>query len=190
MGNMAFVSTDGENGKAGYARLTGGGRRVVPTSDGYISLLPYTPKHWRNFFEALGRQDLLDQFKVDSRSALNANISNLYATLMALGPTKTTQDWVRLCETIDIPVTPVYALDDLPEHPQLKAVGLFEETEHPTEGWLRQVRPSLLVDGVRPAIRNHAPNLGADTEEVLREAGLTDDQIKVCLSAFPASPAN
>jgi crotonobetainyl-CoA:carnitine CoA-transferase CaiB-like acyl-CoA transferase len=43
MGGMTFRPAPAP---AGYARLLQGGRKPVKTSDGWLSLLPYTPRHW------------------------------------------------------------------------------------------------------------------------------------------------
>ncbi len=174
MGHMVF---EGDDGPAGYTRLLSGGRQVMPTADGHISLLPYTPRHWTAFFEALGRADLNARYGVDSRQALNANIRALYAEVLAMGPSRTTAEWMALCERLDIPATPVYGLMDLPSHPHLQAVGLFQTSEHPSEGTLRQIRPTTLVDGVPPPIARHAPTLGEHTAEVLQAEGFTEQEI-------------
>ncbi len=174
MGHMVF---EGDDGPAGYTRLLSGGRQVMPTADGHISLLPYTPRHWTAFFEALGRADLNARYGVDSRQALNANIRALYAEVLAMGPSRTTAEWMALCERLDIPATPVYGLKDLPRHPHLQAVGLFQTSEHPSEGALRQIRPTTLVDGVAPPIARHAPTLGEHTAEVLQAEGFTEQEI-------------
>lgn len=174
MGHMAFADDDGP---AGYARLLDGGRRLVPTADGHVSLLPYTPRHWAAFFAAVERPDLLARYDVGSRASLNANIRALYGELTAIGPTRTTGEWMALCERLDIPATPVYTLNGLLAHPHLSAVSLFEVGAHPTEGALRQIRPTTLVNGAAPAIARHAPTVGEHTDEVLRAAGFTNEEL-------------
>ncbi|MEY4976346.1 MAG: hypothetical protein RIQ97_1541 [Pseudomonadota bacterium] len=183
MGHMAFV---GDEGPAGYLRLLSGGRQVMPTADGHVSLLPYTPRHWAAFFEALGRTDLTQRYRVSDRQSLNANICALYGEILQLGPSRSTAQWLALCERLDIPATAVHGLADLPAHPHLQAVGLFQQTEHPSEGALRQVRPTTLVDGQAPPITRHAPRLGEHTSEVLRAAGLSEADIA---ALWPENPA-
>ena len=174
MGHMAFVGSDGP---AGYARLLSGGRQIVPTADGHMSLLPYTPRHWSAFFAAVDRPELNERYGVDSRESLNANICALYGELLALGPSRTTAEWMALAERLDIPATPVYGLNDLPTHPHLEAVKLFQTSEHPSEGQLRQIRPTTLVDGAAPPITRHAPTVGEHTAEVLQAEGFSELEI-------------
>src|SRR6218665_810602 len=140
MGGMTF---EGSTESAGYARLLHGGRRPLQTRDGWICALPYTHPHWRAFFHAVGRDDIGDDCRVADKSQRNANIRKLYQRLAELILERTTAEWMDLFEQLDIPATPIHALGDLPEHPHLKAVGLFQETHHPTEGPLREIRPPM-----------------------------------------------
>jgi len=174
MGGMTFFP---QPAPAGYHRLLQGGRLPVKTKDGWISMLPYTARHWGEFFRAVGRPDLAEQYAVTDRQKRNEHVKVLYQHLRELSPGRTTAEWLALCEELDIPSTPIYALDDLPEHPHLKAVGLFEESEHPTEGRIREIRPTALFSKTPTSIRRKAPTLGQHTHEVLLEAGLTTEEI-------------
>ena len=174
MGGMTFRPAPAP---AGYARLLQGGRKPVRTSDGWLSLLPYTPRHWLAFFKAAGREDIGQTFKLDSRKDLNENIRSLYQCLGEVIATRSTAEWLALCEDLDIPATRLYALDQLPDHPHLQAVGLFQETNHPTEGAIREIRPTTRFHMTPTSIRRPAPVLGQHTREVLREAGLKEDEV-------------
>ncbi|MBP0628353.1 CoA transferase [Cupriavidus sp. amp6] len=158
---------------AGYARLLQGGRRPAPTRDGWICALPYTERHWHAFFRAVGRDDLADRYEVSDRAQRNANIRALYGHLAELTPERNTEEWMALFESLDIPATPIYGLDALVDHPHLQAVGLFQATQHPTEGPLREVRPAARFSATPLSLRRHAPALGEHTAEVLQEAGIT-----------------
>jgi formyl-CoA transferase len=121
LGGLTF---DPAPSKAGYARLLAGGRKPAPTKDGYIGILPYTADQWLAFLGVAGRSDLADTLGVADRMTRNANIQKLYAALADITRTRTTADWMRICHELDIPATPIYELDALPEHPQLKATKL------------------------------------------------------------------
>ena len=133
--------------KAGYARILAGGRKPSPTKDGYLALLPYTTEHWLTFLNAAGRGDLAQTLGIEDRVTRNANILKIYAALAEITRTKTTAEWMRICTELDIPATPIYGLDELPEHPQLKATKLFQVMEHPSEGKVRYVRPPTKFSG-------------------------------------------
>lgn len=173
MGGMTFRPSDVP---AGYARLLEGGRKPARTSDGWISMLPYTNKHWQSFFCEAGRADLADKYNINSRHERNANIRALYQHMTELTPWRTTVEWMELCAKLDIPATPIYMLDDLPQHPHLKSVGLFQEADHPTEGPIRELRPTARFSLTPVSIRSHAPLLGQHTDEVLAEAGIVVTQ--------------
>jgi len=174
MGGMTFRPA---RAPAGYARLLQGGRKPVRTSDGWLSLLPYTPRHWQAFFKAAGREDIGQRFKLESRKDLNENIRLLYQYLGEVVATRSTDEWLALCEELDIPATRLYALDQLPDHPHLQAVGLFQETNHPTEGAIRELRPTTRFFRTPTSIWRPAPVLGQHTREVLLEAGLKEEEV-------------
>jgi crotonobetainyl-CoA:carnitine CoA-transferase CaiB-like acyl-CoA transferase len=167
---------------AGYARLLAGGRKPAPTSDGFIALLPYTAEQWKAFLTAAGRPDLLETLGAADRQSRNDNIQALYKALAEITRTRGTAEWMAICAGADIPATPIYALDDLPEHPQLKATGLFQMMEHPSEGPVRYVRPTTKFSGSPASVRRPAPALGQHSCELLREAGFRDDEIASLLA--------
>ena len=129
LGGLAFDPPEGE---PGYKRLRH--RKPVPTRDGYITLLPYTAQHWRAFFIAAGRAELIEQLGVDDPVKRNANIDQVYAACAEIAQTRPTAEWLALCEELDIPATAFSKLEDVPEHPHLKAVGHVRADGPPDRG--------------------------------------------------------
>ncbi|HEU5297801.1 MAG TPA: CoA transferase, partial [Burkholderiaceae bacterium] len=164
-------------GSAGYQRLLAGGRRPAPTRDGYVAMLPYSGEHWRQLFQRVGRDDIAAKYNFDDRHERNARIREIYDDMASVTGQMSSAECLALCESLDIAATRIHAIDELPEHPHLQAVGLFERTVHPSEGPIVAVRPATQFARTPAALRRPAPWLGEHNDEVLREAGYDDAQI-------------
>lgn len=66
---------------------------------------------------------------------------------------------------------PVLSLEDLPNDEHLKAVELFGQAEHPSEGPYKTIRNPVSFSSSKFRIRRHAPQLGEHTTEILNEIG-------------------
>ncbi len=80
-----------------------------------------------------------------------------------------------------VPTIVVNTLDGLIDDPHLKAVGFWQEIDHPTEGKLRTPRFPITFSETPAEIRRHQPNLGEQTVEILKEAGLDQGTIDAML---------
>ena len=174
LGGLTF---DPPRAKAGYARLLAGGRKPAPTRDGFVAMLPYTTAHWTAFFRHVGREDLAQKYDLEDRHERNARIRELYADMASVTRELTTDECLELCRKLDLPATKIYSIDDLPEHPHLKAVGLFQRIEHPTEGPILSMRPAALFSKTPAELALPAPTVGQHSAEILREAGVDEAAI-------------
>ena len=175
--HLGGLSFEPATAPAGYARLLAGGRKPVPTLDGHVAMLPYTGQHWRRFFQHLGRDDLSDKHRVDDRHARNARVKALYADMAALTRTLSTAALLALCAELDIPATRIWHIGELPQHPHLQAVGLFQRSQHASQGEVVSVRPTTLFARTPADLALPAPLLGQHSQAVLQQAGFTDTEI-------------
>jgi crotonobetainyl-CoA:carnitine CoA-transferase CaiB-like acyl-CoA transferase len=175
MGGFTFAPQLGEGG---YRRILSKHRRPYETQDGYVCVLIYNDKHWKAFFEMIGRQDMLADARFASPEGRSQNYDSVYELVAQEMTKRTTAEWLAAFERADIPVQRMNSLEDILRDPHLNAIGYFSEIEHPTEGRLRSMKVPSEWSETTPEYRRHAPRLGEHTREVLREAGYTDAQIE------------
>jgi crotonobetainyl-CoA:carnitine CoA-transferase CaiB-like acyl-CoA transferase len=183
--HLAGLSFTPPEGEAGYARLLTSHRRPYKTKDGYLCVLIYNDKHWKNFFDAIGDPE---RFVRDSRFSSHGNrarhIDEVYAEVARIMLERTVAQWEQLLDAADIPNMPMNSPQDLLDDSHLQAVGFIRDIEHPTEGPLRTPgNPTSwsrtpLAEDVDPA-----PLLGQHSAEVLREAGYSASEIDNMLAA-------
>jgi crotonobetainyl-CoA:carnitine CoA-transferase CaiB-like acyl-CoA transferase len=171
-GGYAFIPSIGESG---YKRMKA--RKPVRTKDGWLTMLPYSGDNWCAFFEAVGHAECIEEFSVRDPVLRARNIDRIYDRMREIAPSRTTAAWEELLLRIDVPHTAFTKLAEVAEQPHLKAVGMFPELDHPTEGKIRQARPPARFSASPASVRRLAPNLGEHTRELLSEAGYSQTEI-------------
>ena len=158
---------DPPTGPYGYPRATTAHRRPYPTADGWIGLLPYSDRHWRDLF-ALARweETVARDPRFAAPDARRQHLPELYALLAGATPARTTAAWLEACRARDIPAAPFNRLDALRDDPHLEAVGLFEAREHPHAGPYVSMRPPVRFSRTPLAVTRDAPLLGEHTAEM------------------------
>lgn len=160
-------------GPVGFSRQLSAHRKPYKTADGWVCILPYSDRNWADFFAIVGMPELAQDARFSSIDARGRNVDALYGLVDSESAKRGTDEWVRLCDGVGIPCMPVIALQDIEHNAHVRAVGLIESSVHPSEGAYRSVRPPVKFGASPYVLRNHAPRLGEDTEDVLGSLGLS-----------------
>ena len=144
---------------------------IYETADGYISVAVQTDKQWRGLTQALEKPEWLDDPRFATQALRQDNIDDRLGLTQDVLRTNTSAHWLARLEAADIPCVPVLTRNQMISNEQIAANKAVIETEHPDAGRLRQARPAALFSETPNAPPRPAPRLGADTEDVLREAG-------------------
>jgi crotonobetainyl-CoA:carnitine CoA-transferase CaiB-like acyl-CoA transferase len=181
MGGKTF---DPPLGAMGYPRLLAEYRNPYATKDGYLCLLIYNDKQWRNFFRIIGCAEMFEQ---DPRYSTQANRSlhfaECYAFVAGHIKTRTSAEWLRLLTDADIPVMPLNSLEDLLADSHLNQTGFFSLVDHPSEGRLRSMGATTRWSETPTDKPQPAPRLGEHSAELLREVGYAAAEIDALIAA-------
>ena len=159
-----------------YKRVVSPMRKPFKTSDGYMCLLPYSDRNWRDFFEFTGRLDLAEDTRFARLVERVAHIEFLYGVIEQEALKRSSAEWIDFCDRVSIPCMPVLSLADLPNDAHMVAVGMFQTAEHPTEGAYKSIRRPVNFSGSAFKVRHHAPRLGQHTQEILAELQMDADE--------------
>jgi len=85
-------------------------RRPHQTLDGHICILPYTDRHWRDFFRIAGRSELAEDPRLADAQTRSRHVAELYALVADCVRDAPTAYWLDKLETADIPCGPVNRL--------------------------------------------------------------------------------
>jgi len=170
-------------GSLGYTRVLAPWRRPYKTKDGYLCMMAYTQLHWRKFWTMVGKPDVHSDPRFDSIASRANNIVALYELAGSCIAGKTTAEWLALLRELEIPAARMSSLDDVMADPQLAASGFFKHAMHPTEGEILYTDLPVRFSDTAISPQRLQPRLGEHSIDVLRESGLSDNEIKALVAS-------
>jgi crotonobetainyl-CoA:carnitine CoA-transferase CaiB-like acyl-CoA transferase len=148
--------------------------QVYPTRDGrHISLGALEPKFWKNFCEAIGREDLILKQFIEGKERVQ-----IIEEIRELFKTKSQREWIEFFKNADACLEPILTLEEVFQHPQVLHRKMVMEYEHPVEGKIRQVGNPIKASQFSFEIRTPSPAWGEHTIDVLREIGYSEEEVK------------
>ena len=156
-------------GPAFYPRAVARNRRPYRTKDGHISALIYNDKQWSAFMGAVQPAWASESYATLAQRA--QHINTVYSLLADTMLERTTEEWLTLFRSLEIPASPIRTPAELLDNDHLKAAGFFETVDSPF-GPVRFPGIPTWFSRTPGAVAGSAPTLGAHTEEVLEELAL------------------
>ena len=150
---------------------------VYETSDGWITVAVQTNAQWVALTVALERPEWLEDERFKTPALRQKNVEARLALTQEVLKSGSSRYWLDRLTNAVIPCAPVLTRNQMIHAPQVEALGMMVETDHPRAGRLRQMRNAARFLGTPASIRRGAPALGEHTTEVLAEAGYTAEEI-------------
>jgi crotonobetainyl-CoA:carnitine CoA-transferase CaiB-like acyl-CoA transferase len=123
---------------------------------------------WRIFCPIMGLEAMMDDPRFATNAARVAHRVELIAKLQEVFLTRPYEAWEELLLKHGIPVGAINTIDQVVEHPQVKARGMIVESEHPVAGRVKIVGVPVKLSETPGSVREPAPLLGQHTDEILQ----------------------
>ncbi|MBW2316229.1 MAG: CoA transferase, partial [Deltaproteobacteria bacterium] len=140
-------------------------------------------RYWKPFLEAMGRPELAADERFAGAVPRFRNSRELVQELDAVFATRSLEEWTETFRGRRLIWAPVRTVAEAVADPQAQAFGSFPTVDHPEWGEFQTVAPPLRMSGHDMPGVAPAPALGAETFEILNEAGVDGETIALILAA-------
>jgi crotonobetainyl-CoA:carnitine CoA-transferase CaiB-like acyl-CoA transferase len=154
--------------------------RPYACSDGWVTLGALEPKFWQAWCRGVGREDLIEkQFEAPGSDA-HAEVERIFLE-------RTRDEWQAFASEHDCCLEPVLGLDEALDSELVRAREMVVELDQPGTEGVKQLGFPVKFSRTPGGPQGPGPVLGADTEDVLRDAGYSDDEIAELIEAGAAA---
>jgi formyl-CoA transferase len=144
---------------------------------GYVLVAGNGDSIFKRLMTAIGRKDLAEDPQLADNTGRVARVQELDAAIGAFTATCSVEEALAVLEQASVPAGRIYTIADIAQDPHYAARDMLQTVQMPDGS-------ALQVPGVVPKLsetpgaqHRRAPELGQDTEAVLREIGLSTEQI-------------
>jgi crotonobetainyl-CoA:carnitine CoA-transferase CaiB-like acyl-CoA transferase len=185
--SASYFATGKTPGPLGSAHRLSAPYQALETSDGYINIGAPNQSNWERFCNAIGRPDLLEQERFNDNAARLTNVEELQGELEKTLRQQTRDHWLQVLEDAGVPAGPIFDMAEVWANEQVRARHMDVTTQHPTAGEVHNIGVSAKLYGTPGRIEKAAPLLGADTREILSQAGYSESEIAALLESGAAA---
>jgi len=147
------------------------------TADGEVAIAPSSEAVYYRLIEAIGAPELRDHpdfrsndDRVRNRAAMNAAVEQRLASAGS-------DYWIDKLNDAGVPCDRVMTLPEVFGDPQSLDQEMVVATEHPGHGEVEMLGFPIKFAEAPCRMRRPAPDLGADTDAVLRQLGYSNEEI-------------
>jgi crotonobetainyl-CoA:carnitine CoA-transferase CaiB-like acyl-CoA transferase len=156
-------------------------RMVAPyqrlrTGDGHLVVGANNQRLWDALCRVLDRADLVTDPRFDTNANRMSNRDELTAELESALAQRGAEEWVTRLLAAGVPAAPIRNYQQAAEDPHTLAREMVVTMTHPAEGEIHGIGIPIKLSQTPGRIRRPAPLLGQHTDELLVEAGFTEQE--------------
>jgi len=146
-------------------------------ADGGVAVAPSTEPILRRFMRTIGLEPLLEEPRFSTNAQRVINRAALNALIDEAMSGETQAAWIARLNAAGVPCGRVQTLAEVIDDPQVAAQEMVLDVPHPGHGTVRMTGFPVKLSKTPCRIGRPAPDLGADTDAVLGEAGYSKAEI-------------
>lgn len=146
------------------------GIAAYDTTDGRIMLGAFQPAQYRKLAKVVGISELAEMQDWPDVWGVSEDLRKRLVSVFAQ---RSSADWIKALRVVDLPVEPVLELADAVNSEQLAARGYFAE-----DGGVKLPLAAFHMSEGGAALARSAPLHGEQSAEVLKELGLSGDEVE------------
>lgn len=150
---------------------------LFQASDGPVAVAASTAPILRRFLETTGLSAMLEDARFDTNAKRVERRAEVNAMIDDAMRHDTQNAWIARLNAAGVPCGRVQTLAEVFEDPQVRDQEMVIDVDHPGHGTVKMTGFPIKFSDTPCVIRHPAPDLGADTDAVLAEAGYSSAEI-------------
>jgi crotonobetainyl-CoA:carnitine CoA-transferase CaiB-like acyl-CoA transferase len=146
--------------------------------DGYLNIAAGGQHMWKRVCAALEIPEQYEDPRFVTAGKRSKNRDALTVVLEEKLRTKTVAEWVEILNAAGVPTGPILSIDQVFANEQVRHLGIATPLSHPQLGTIEVLGLPTTLSRTPGAVRTSAPEKGEHTEAVLRELGMSDEEIE------------
>jgi crotonobetainyl-CoA:carnitine CoA-transferase CaiB-like acyl-CoA transferase len=176
MQSARMIWADSEPKEVGRDMRSGGITGIHPTREGYLYISANTPHFWQALCEKTGLGALASDERYDSVRKRALHCDEIVPRLHEALATRSALEWEALFGDA-VPCAAARSIEDMFDDPQVLAEDMVATYDYPGVGRYRGFRQPIRFGDTSGPAPLAAPAFGQHSDAVLRDAGLSDDEI-------------